>query len=132
MKKILLIITAIAFPYFANASTKYIECILNHGVHDGIYILDVILDDSSKSAEVLLYAPDSSCGKEKTCPTAIYKKELFPTFIRLTYKTTYLNQIVDINRKSLDSVTKFHAGEAEIIYKGKCDIVKTEYFKNLL
>ncbi len=117
----------LALPAIGQAETKRIECgqVTESSVSQSLF---VTIDDTSDKAEVLLYSHREACAAENTCRPQVYRKEILPTFIRLSntlsqgslsYTTT-----IDINRSNLHVTThtilQGDGDSRETIAKGQC------------
>ena len=117
----------LAFP--AVASTKLIEC--RQSSDSGVVqIVRATIDDTSEKAEVQVFATTAECAKNDACPTAIYRKELLPSVLRLTTMTSTTGlsyeKTIDIDRKTLNVSTrsslKTTAGDTDMTLTGTCTI----------
>jgi hypothetical protein len=110
MKKVLLFIAVSVIAVSANASTKYVECEQPTDKGD-VLIIKATIDDESDQAEVQLYATSAACAKSQTCGTDVYKKEVLPTVLRLTWdlqagSILHHKTVIDIDRTTLHVVTR--------------------------
>jgi hypothetical protein len=135
MKSFIVGIILSTLTFSVAADTKHLNCNQVNSSGDKI-IVNAVIDDQSDMAEVEYFMPNSPCDKSKSCKIKVYSKQILPSVIRLSKTDSLGSEVIDISRTDLSvntrSVLDLMGSKTETLYKGKCNIVKTDSSKKLL